>query len=84
LDRAESFLEQSLEDYQRLAALAEKTYRFANGMQTSQRKIPARGGIEGVGTNYLWSQLVPLYKKELVDFQAKVAELRAPPRPDTK
>jgi hypothetical protein len=45
-------------------------------MQTSQRKIPVPGGARGVGTNYLWSQLVPLYKKELEDFQAKVLELK--------
>ena len=41
-----------------------------------QRKIPVRGGEHGVGTNYLWSQLVPLYQKELEDFQAKVAQLK--------
>jgi hypothetical protein len=45
-------------------------------MQTSQRKIPVSGGVGGKGTNYLWSQLVPLYKKELEDFRAKVAQLK--------
>jgi hypothetical protein len=45
-------------------------------MQTSQRKIPFTGGVKGAGTNYLWSQLVPLYRKELEDFQAKVARLK--------
>jgi hypothetical protein len=76
MEQAEKDLAQSFADYQRLAALTEKTYKFANGMQTSQRKIPFTGGVGGVGTNYLWSQLVPLYQKELENFQAKVAELK--------
>ena len=75
MQRAAKFLEQSLAHYQQLVALTEKTYHYANSMQTSQRKIPVSGGIKGHGTNYLWSQLVPLYQKELEDFQAKVAQL---------
>ena len=82
LEHAEKFLAESLADYQKLVALTEKTYHYANSMQTSQRKIPVRGGENGKGTNYLWSQLVPLYQKELADFQAKVAERRAPARLD--
>ena len=84
MQRAEEFLADSLADYQKLAALTEKTYHYANSMQTSQRKIPVSGGVKGVGTNYLWSQLVPLYQKELADFQTSVAALerRAPPRLD--
>jgi len=76
METAESFLAASLEDYKKLAALTEKTYHYANSMQTSQRKIPVPGGVKGHGTNYLWSQLVPLYEKELQDFQAKVAQLK--------
>jgi hypothetical protein len=76
LDRAEKDLAQSFADYQRLAALTEQTYQFANGMQTSQRKIPFTGGVGGQGTNCLWSQLVPLYRKELENFRAKVAQLK--------
>ena len=76
LEQAEKFLAESFEDYQKLSALASPAYRFANGMQTSQRKIPFNGGIHGVGTNYLWSQLVPLYRKELDDFRARVVELK--------
>jgi hypothetical protein len=45
-------------------------------MQTSQRKIPVSGGFKGVGTNYLWSQLVPLYQLELADFQKKLQRLK--------
>ena len=76
MERAENFLAESFTDYQKLVAFTGKTYRYANSMQTSQRKIPVSGGKNGVGTNYLWSQLVPLYKQELEDFQAKVAQLK--------
>jgi hypothetical protein len=73
---AESELAESLKAYERLASLTEKTYRFANSMQTSQRKIPVPGGSNGVGTNYHWMQLVGLYRRELDDFHAKVAQLK--------
>jgi hypothetical protein len=76
LKQAQRFLSESFAHYELLAALTDKTYHYANSMQTSQRKIPVRGGENGVGTNYLWSQLVPLYKRELEDFQAKVAQLK--------
>lgn len=76
LEQAETFLAESFAAYQNLAALTDKAYRFANGMQTSQRKIPFTGGIGGKGTNYLWSQLVPLYQKELDNFRKKVAQTR--------
>ena len=75
MKRAEQFLAESFADYEKLVALTDKTYHYANSMQTSQRKIPVSGGFKGGGTNYLWSQLVPLYQKELLDFQAKVAGL---------
>jgi hypothetical protein len=76
MEHAETFLTASLEYYKKLVALTEQTYHYANSMQTSQRKIPVPGGIKGMGTNYLWSQLVPLYQKELKDFQVKVAQLK--------
>jgi hypothetical protein len=76
MQQAGTFLAESFNDYQKLVALTEKTYHYANSMQTSQRKIPVSGGVKGMGTNYLWSQLVPLYKKELDDFQAKVEHLK--------
>jgi hypothetical protein len=37
------------------------------------------GGFKGVGTNYLWSQLVPFYQQELADFRAKVSGLEQQP-----
>jgi hypothetical protein len=76
LESAGTFLAQSLAEFQKLAALTEGTYHYANSMQTSQRKIPFSGGINGVGTNYLWSQVLPLYERELADFQERIARLK--------
>jgi hypothetical protein len=79
MQQAETNLEVSVQAYAGLVALTQNTYRFANGMQTSQRKIPVPGGSHGKGTNYLWSQLLPLYQGELAKFQARVAKLAAIP-----
>ncbi len=76
MERAATSLMESLVDYQKLVALTRATYHYANSMQTSQRKIPFTGGFKGGGTNYLWSQVEPLYERELVDFQEKVARLK--------
>ncbi|HEU5125532.1 MAG TPA: hypothetical protein VFW05_15875 [Verrucomicrobiae bacterium] len=75
---AEKFLAESLKHFEALTALTTNTYRFANSMQTGHRKIPFGGAAHGVGTNYHWSQVLPLYRKELDDFRARVAELRSP------
>jgi hypothetical protein len=77
LENAEKFLAESFADYQKLVALTENTYHYANSMQTSQRKIPVRGGENGKPANYLWSQLLPLYQKELADFQTTVAKIKS-------
>ena len=76
---AETNLAVSVQAYEGLVALTQNTYRFANGMQTSQRKIPVSGGVHGHGTNYLWSQLLPLYQSELAKFQAQVENLDSGP-----
>jgi hypothetical protein len=76
LDMAASHLAQSLEHYRTLADLTKDTYKFANSMQTSQRKIPFVGGVDGKPANYHWTQLVPAYEKELADFRAKLADLK--------
>jgi hypothetical protein len=76
MEHAAQFLAESFAAYQRLDELTAKTYRYANSMQTSQRKIPVSGGSGGKPANYLWSQLAPVYEKELADFQAKVAALK--------
>jgi hypothetical protein len=79
MKRAQRFLAESFAHYEFLAALTGPIYHFANSMQTAQRKIPFPGGSGGKGTNYLWSQLVPLYRKELDDFRGRVAELKERP-----
>jgi hypothetical protein len=77
MEQAEKFLTDSLKAYEKLADLTTPTYHYANSMQTSQRKIPVPGGIRGGGgTNYLWSQLLPLYERELADFQTHLAQLK--------
>ena len=76
MEKAATYLAESLEHYRTLVSLTEHTYRFANSMQTSQRKIPVSGGKNGKPANYLWSQLLPLYDKELADFQKRVNDLK--------
>jgi hypothetical protein len=77
MEQAGKFLAESFVDYEKLTALTSPTYHYANSMQTSQRKIPVPGGIRGgAGTNFLWSQLVPMYQKELQDFQTHLAQLK--------
>jgi len=77
LDRAEQFLAASFTDYQRLAALADPAYRFANSMQTSHRKIPFAGAVNGQPANYLWGQLLQRYQKELDDFRDTVTRIKS-------
>jgi hypothetical protein len=75
---AELCMAQSLSVIQELAHYTEKTYHFANSMQTGHRKIPFGGATSGVGTNYHWTHVLPLYEKELADFKTHVAELKNP------
>ncbi len=74
-DWADAALESSLTNFGILTDLTCKTYSFANSMQTGHRKIPFGGAANGVGTNYHWSHVLPLYEKELADFRAQVAAL---------
>jgi hypothetical protein len=78
MEKAERSLAVSLDAYRRLVALTKDTYTAANSMQTSQRRIPVPGGRGGKPANYHWTQLLPLYEKELVDFRAQVASLKSP------
>ncbi|TAL03578.1 MAG: hypothetical protein EPO07_05960 [Verrucomicrobia bacterium] len=74
---AEERLQRSYQQFRLLVDLTGKTYRLANSMQTSHRKIPFVGAASGVGTNYHWTQVLPLYEKELRDFQTNIARLKA-------
>jgi hypothetical protein len=78
LEKGGKALGETLEAFRLLTALTETNYRFANSMQTGHRKIPFAGAANGVGTNYHWTQVLPLYEKELVDFRAQLEELKNP------
>lgn len=82
LEQAEDWMNKSVELFKRLAQRTSNTYHFANSMQTGHRKIPFGGAASGVGTNYHWTQVLPLYSKELADFKANVAQLKNPKRAD--
>jgi hypothetical protein len=78
MERAGTLLAESLEHYRTLTALTKDTYKAANSMQTAQRRIPFPGGVGGKAANYHWTQLLPLYEKELADFRAQVTALKSP------
>jgi hypothetical protein len=71
LTKAETLLQQSVDDFAKLTALTDRTYRNAAGMQTPQRQIPVRGGPT---TNH-WRDLLPVYQKELLTFQQRLKTL---------
>jgi hypothetical protein len=71
LAAAEPLLAASVDDFARLTALTETTYRNAAGMETSQRQIPVRGGPT---TNH-WRDLLPVYRAELSTFKSRLQSL---------
>ncbi len=78
--QAQADLAESLKYFRELTDLTKDTYKFANGMQTTQRKVPFVGGEARPGggeqpANYHWTQVLPLYEKEYADFQARVTTL---------
>jgi len=77
LDARES-LGASVEYFRYLTTLTKDTYKAANSMQTAQRRVPLPGGAAGKAANYHWTQLLPVYEKELADFRAQVAALEHP------
>jgi hypothetical protein len=78
MEGAEAALARSLTHFETLTRLTEKTYYFANSMQTGHRKVPFGGASSGVGTNYHWAQVVEFYQKELEDFRVQLAGLKKP------
>ncbi len=64
--------EESLVWYRKLAALTEKTYLYANSMQTPQRKIPFPNG----STYGHWTQCLPEYEKEYSNFRKHLKEMQ--------
>lgn len=74
LEKAVPYLAQSVKDYAELSKLTKESYLYANSMQTKQRKIPMRG----VDATFIhWTEMLPVYQKELDDFKAHIAELKS-------
>ncbi len=73
LTAAQTLLASSVDDFARLTALTDKTYRDAAGMETSQRRIPVIGGPQ---TDH-WRDLLPVYHKELAIFNKRLASLQS-------
>lgn len=72
LEKASVLMEESLEIYKELANLTEKTYLYANSMQTPQRQIPFKNG-ETYGH---WTQCLPEYELELANFKKHVEDIK--------
>lgn len=73
LERADNMLKWSVEHYRQLVKHTDKTYYYANSMQTQQRKIPMRG-VDG--TYKHWREMLPVFEKELKTFQHKIDSLK--------
>ena len=74
LDAAIPLMEQGLVHYRKLVDLTKDHYLYANSMQTAQRRIPI-GGDDG--KNKTWAELLVHYEKELDNFKANLAMLKA-------
>lgn len=76
LEKALPFLELSIRYYKELVELTNSTYRYANSMQTQQRKIPIRG-VDG--TFKTWKEVLVPFEKELLHFKGKIDSLKNNP-----
>src|SRR5438067_4341428 len=77
MQKAATYLAESVDYFKELAKQTEETYRFANSMQTAQRRIPVPGGANGQPANFHWTQLLPVYEKELADFQQQLDGIKS-------
>ncbi|HET9431810.1 MAG TPA: hypothetical protein VFO70_11575, partial [Chitinophagaceae bacterium] len=73
LDKALPLLRESVSSYQELVDLTRGTYRYANSMQTQQRKIPLRG-VDG--TFKTWAEVLIPFQNELNTFAYKIDSLK--------
>jgi hypothetical protein len=74
LKQADGLLAESVERFKDLTAIAGPAYRTATGMETTQRQIPFRGGMNQYPN---WQQCLPMYEKELATFRKRMAALSA-------
>jgi len=65
-------LEQSVSEYRKLTDITNKTYLYANSMQTKQRKIPMRGAD---ATFVHWKEMLPVFETELNNFKHAIDSL---------
>ncbi|MBQ9656604.1 MAG: hypothetical protein IJV38_11390 [Prevotella sp.] len=75
LDDAVPLLEESQRLWLTLAETTDKTYLYANSMQTAQRRIPVGG--DG-GKMKTWSELATVYQEELDALKANIERLKHP------
>lgn len=73
LEKAVPLLEEGLAHYRELVGLTSATYRYANSMQTSMRRIPIGG--DG-GKMKHWRELLPKYEEELANLRRNIAMLK--------
>jgi len=74
LQKALAPLESSVDQFRELTRLAGPAYRYANSMQTQQRKIPIRGAN---GRYITWGEMLPLYEEELHHFKVHLDSLKS-------
>jgi hypothetical protein len=73
LQKALPELQTSVDQFRELTRLAGPAYRYANSMQTQQRKIPVRGAN---GKFITWGEMLPLYEEELAHFKTHLDSLK--------
>jgi hypothetical protein len=72
LRKAVGLLDSSLVAFRELTRLATPAYRYANSMQTQQRKIPVRGAN---GKFITWEEMLPMYEREVSVFRVHLDSL---------
>ncbi len=76
MESASRLLAISLDHYRALARLTAESYQFAHSRPADPQSISLKGGFDGKPAPSHGTELVPIYEKELADFQAQVAALR--------
>lgn len=75
MQMAQKHLARSLEHYRALTDRTTQFYRYANTLQTGHRRIPIRGMKDDTPYYYHWEHMLPLYEKELEDFNVRLTRL---------
>lgn len=73
LEEAAAYAEEGLRHYRKLTELTERTYLYANSMQTPQRKVPFPNGE----TYAHWRDCLPNYEREAANLARHARELKA-------